>query len=73
MVQKASVSVPMCFDTDTKLSEQSSVSGYPDGSAGEEWAAAGLGMGSTDLSLRVLLDTDVIHRTIVITGNCFRL
>lgn len=71
VVQKASVSVPMCFDTDAKLAAQSSVSRYPDGSIGEEWAAAGLGMGSTDLSLRVLLDTDVIHCTIVITGNGF--
>lgn len=73
VVQKASVSVPMCFDTDAELSEQSCVSGYPDGSTGEEWAAAGLGMDSIDLSLRVLLDTDVIHCTIVTIGNCFRL
>lgn len=63
----------MCFDTDAELSEESCVSGYPDGSIGEEWAAAGLGMASADLSLRVLMDTDVIHCTIVIIGNCFRL
>lgn len=47
----------MWFDTDAELFGKSCVSGYPDGSSGEEWATAGLGMGSADLSLRILLDT----------------
>lgn len=45
VVQKPSVSVPVWFDTDAELVEKSCVSGYPDGSIGEEWATAGLGMG----------------------------
>lgn len=48
----------MWLDTDAELFEKSCVNGYPDGSNGEEWATAGLGVGPTDLSLRVLLDTD---------------
>ena len=48
----------MWFDTDAELFGKSCVSGYPDGSGREAWAPAGLGVGSTDLSLRVFLDTD---------------
>lgn len=48
----------MWFDTDVELFGKSCVSGYPDGRGGEAWATAGLGVGSSDLSSRVLLDTD---------------
>jgi hypothetical protein len=49
---------PVWFDTDAELFRKSCVSEYPDESGEEAWATAGLGMGSTDLSLRVLLNTD---------------